>query len=538
MFSLINTKNTHFQGLTPFMVTNLALLACFLISSCKSENKSTTSNPTQISNSVSTSEKRIISKNVHIDGSVQKSKICDIAGKKNLNSDDFAKIENGLRELANSDPFQVLDFFSSDYPNFGAYDFASKVLNIALSNINHTDLSIWIVKQPSDSYAVGLAMDEIAKANDPVIIQDLLDTTKKSSNIEMLNVLFSSLAKNDPQQAIDILDQSNLSQNQKNELNGQIALTISHDDPESAIVMLKSRPKQNTDPGVYAMIVAHWVNSDSDAAFDHIRKSNPDDLVMLLMNPISKGFMMKRENLKNILDILEVHALTSDVIPAHRQVIVELSRNNAAQALDSLTKINSSPYKNNLIKDVISTIAKTNLNEALSFVGKLSADEKHQGMRGIAATLAVEDFDAAIKLAGTEVDITSRDMLREIARVSVGYNSQNAVTMIENDDISAKVGTDFRNEIIKHTVQNWAKQDREAAQQWVEKLPVADQSKGVQGLVASWMKTDPIAASEWLSQQPAGPARDAGAQEIINQIKDTDPEMAEQWRKSMTPKTE
>jgi hypothetical protein len=52
------------------------------------------------------------------------------------------------------------------------------------------------------------------------------------------------------------------------------------------------------------------------------------------------------------------------------------------------------------------------------------------------------------------------------------------------------------------------------------------------------MKSDPIAASEWLSKQAAGPARDAGAQEIINQIKDTDPEMAEQWRKSMTPKTE
>jgi hypothetical protein len=110
--------------------------------------------------------------------------------------------------------------------------------------------------------------------------------------------------------------------------------------------------------------------------------------------------------------------------------------------------------------------------------------------------------------------------------------------MINDDYLSEKLGEQFRNEMINHTVQNWAKQDREAAQQWVEKLPPADQPKGIQGLVASWMKTDPIAASDWLSKQAAGPARDAGAQEIINQIKDTDPEMAEQWRKSMTPKTE
>jgi hypothetical protein len=63
-----------------------------------------------------------------------------------------------------------------------------------------------------------------------------------------------------------------------------------------------------------------------------------------------------------------------------------------------------------------------------------------------------------------------------------------------------------------------------------------DKSDAFSGLMNLWLKRDPIAASEWLSKQPAGPARDAGAQEIINQIKDTDPETAEQWRKSMTPK--
>jgi|694.fasta_scaffold80334_2 hypothetical protein len=515
---------------------NSVLLACLLFSSCKSENKSNSSNSNQSPNFTSTSNKKTVAKSVRADGLIKKLKICDIAGKKNLDSDDFANIENGLRELAKSDPFQVLEFFSSDFPNFGAYDFAGKVLNIALSNIEHADLSIWLITQPSDSYVVGLAMDEIANANNTVIIQDLLNSSKKTSNIGMLNVLFSSLAKKDPQQAIDILDQSTLSQAQKNELNGQIALTISYEDPAAAIAMLKSRPKQNTDPGVYAMIVGHWVNSDSGAAFDHIKKSNPDDLVTLLMNPISKGFMMKKDNLKIILDIFEGHALTSDVMPAHKQVMVELSRYNPDQALDSLTKISSSPYKNSLIKDVISTLAKSNPTDALSFVRQLSADEQYFGMRGIAVAMATDSFDAAIKLSDSEPEATSREMLREIARVSVNASSQNSLKIIENPQLSDKIGKDFRSDLINYTVQNWAKKDREAAQQWVEKLPATDLPKGTQGLVAAWMKSDPIAASEWLSQQPAGPARDAGAQEIINQIKDTDPETAEQWRKSMTPK--
>jgi hypothetical protein len=36
-----------------------------------------------------------------------------------------------------------------------------------------------------------------------------------------------------------------------------------------------------------------------------------------------------------------------------------------------------------------------------------------------------------------------------------------------------------------------------------------------------------------LSNQPTGPARAAGTRVVIDQIKDTDPEMAEKWRKTL-----
>jgi hypothetical protein len=89
--------------------------------------------------------------------------------------------------------------------------------------------------------------------------------------------------------------------------------------------------------------------------------------------------------------------------------------------------------------------------------------------------------------------------------------------------------------MLDHTVRGWAKQDVEAARSWVENLPAKDLPKGVQGLMNPWMKSDPVAASEWLAKMPAGPARDAGAKVIISPVKNTDPEMAEQWRQSLTP---
>jgi hypothetical protein len=105
--------------------------------------------------------------------------------------------------------------------------------------------------------------------------------------------------------------------------------------------------------------------------------------------------------------------------------------------------------------------------------------------------------------------------------------------MLEDPVLSQKIGPDFRLEMINATVTTWANQDLQAAKQWVEKLPDSDAPKGVQGLMTNWMKSDPVAASGWLSTQPAGPARDAGAKVLIIQIKDTDPEMAEKWRKTL-----
>jgi len=177
-------------------------------------------------------------------------------------------------------------------------------------------------------------------------------------------------------------------------------------------------------------------------------------------------------------------------------------------------------------------------NEKINeYVTSLDPSLRDNALKGFVNSCSKNgDLSNALNIASTADLKVQQNLYREISKTSALNNPANALLIIEDAQLSEKIGAEFRNEMINHTVQNWAKQDREAAQQWVEKLPAADQTKGTQGLVAQWMKTDPIAASEWLSQQPAGPARDAGAQEIINQIKNTDPEMAEQWRKSMTPK--
>ena len=151
--------------------------------------------------------------------------------------------------------------------------------------------------------------------------------------------------------------------------------------------------------------------------------------------------------------------------------------------------------------------------------------------------LSEDHYEKALEVASHAATATQQDLYREIARTLAYQNPVSAVRILEDPTFGEKIGIDFRQQMLNATATTWAKQDLPAAKQWVEKLPATDAPNGVQGLMTTWMKSDPVAASGWLSAQPTGPARETGARVVIEQIKDTDPEMAEQWRKTLPQET-
>ena len=219
-------------------------------------------------------------------------------------------------------------------------------------------------------------------------------------------------------------------------------------------------------------------------------------------------------------------------------VISQLSAADYPLAKRVLDEMPDSMAKHQLTISAFGALCGQNVEAALQEASKCTGNGREAAFRGIAKQLANEDFNKALTVAKGEEAPLRQAVLREVARATAYRKPENAVTILQDPVLSREIGTDFRQEMLNTTVTTWAKQDLSAAQQWVEKLPEADAAKGYQGLMTSWMKTDPVAASEWLSKQALGPARDAGAKVLIEQIKDTDPERAEQWRKSLAPAKE
>jgi hypothetical protein len=230
--------------------------------------------------------------------------------------------------------------------------------------------------------------------------------------------------------------------------------------------------------------------------------------------------------------------ITSNTLSLYSDYLREYARRGNPEALQFVADLPVSAARSGLLDNVFQEFASKDTDRALQIASQLNDVDQVAANRSIIKSIGKVDYEKSLRVINSLPVAQQVDAMRELARSSAYASPQNAIKMIENSELSSTIGADFRNEMINHTVQTWAKQDREAAQVWVERLPATDRAKGVQGLVASWMKTDPIAASDWLSKQPAGSARDAGAREIIKQIKDTDPAMAKQWRDSMTPAAE
>jgi hypothetical protein len=360
----------------------------------------------------------------------------------------------------------------------------------------------------------------------------LYSAINSSNQVQCLFNVMATIARLQPDKAESLL--STLSDQNKHYATIAACRVIAKNNTNKAFE-IANRSSTQTREKAFAEIWSSMIENSSSTIVQDIKSIPPDYFNTLLQQ---KGSIEKLSTIdpKLIPQILSNLPLTEANASVYQRAIESLALTDKNAAYDLLSVMPNTAVTGKFIEAMFSKMAQADLSQSTAEVAKLPKEQQAYAMAAIAKQHAKVSLDQAIHYIESNLANDKQKTYREISRTAALYNSANALKIIENSSMTDKIGADFRQDMINHTVQNWAKQDREAAQQWVEKLPAADQPKGVQGLVASWMKTDPIAASEWLSKQPAGPARDAGAREVIKQIKDTDPQMAKQWRDSLTPK--
>jgi hypothetical protein len=375
-------------------------------------------------------------------------------------------------------------------------------------------------------------VDALAKA-DPGDAASLVAGIKSNDRVPLLITAFSRMSEIDPDAALKLAE-SNLSGSELNMICSSVVGAVSVKDLERAIEMTKKQK-----PGLalesFRQMIQFQIRSMKDGGVADVIDKAPDSMLAVLLATPMVVEQLVKSNPAMAVEKISAVPYTKGTQETFSRLALALATEGADKACQFIADLPAGSATQTIVGGVFGKLALQNCDAAIVSIKMVREDQRSYAWRGIAKEIAVTSMERALEIAKSTPLDCQADVYKEIGRATAYQSPANAVKILEDPVLSEKIGAKFRQEMLDNTVRTWAKQDLPAAQQWVEKLSETDAAKGYQGLMTTWMKADPVAASAWLSTQPLGPARDAGAQVLISQIKDTDPEMAEQWRKTLPP---
>jgi hypothetical protein len=300
-------------------------------------------------------------------------------------------------------------------------------------------------------------------------------------------------------------------------------------------ILAKIDSNQAKEITIFHMIRGCMLQNNEDVLGDFTSKLPIEHINSVLQNPLTL------KDLTNIcpdevIKCVNKITLTETSIKTIKSLVKTNSITNYNLYSEFINNLPAGLHKNTIESEFFSSLAQQDSVFLENTIGGMAAKDAKVANSELLKYKAKNNLDEVLSDIKSSLVDTDAALLSDISVIATNANPSSVKTILNETSIISVLEESFTNDLVKNSASKWANKNITQVKEWIDTLSANRKPYATQGLVASWMKSDPIAASEWLSQQPAGPARDAGAQEIINQIKDTDPETAEQWRKSMTPK--
>lgn len=437
--------------------------------------------------------------------------------------------------LASRNPRLALDL-TNDLPK------DAKVLT-KLSNTymtisqNHPEIALQWLKDnnTSDSqhnkFAATCMLGDLSRIN-PTETTALVSSMSDSFKAYFLPLLMRGIAERDADLAVSLAN-ANFKGDSLSAAMLSITTSVARLDLSKALSILDTLTGESAANCTRAVVLVMASEGRGDVAA-LLQKVAPKDIRGVLAG----GGVVERlaaQNPSLAVDLFSSIPFTEANKDLFSRLAASLSEKDPSAALEFAKSLPPGPASKEVLGNIFASLAKNDPQAAISKVSTLDSNLQNTAYRSIVKSLALTDIEQAKIIAAHCDPVFQPDAYREIARQLTYANSQEAIKMLADPSMIAVLGDNFRSQMLDHTVRTWASKDLAGAQTWVENLPASDKLQGVQGLMTTWVKSDPIAASEWLGKLPSGAARDAGARIIVDQLRNTDPAAAEQWRKTITP---
>ena len=545
----------------------IVIICLFALNSCEKKSDSHANLPAQ-------SNSRITNSNAH----QVKSKKAPLSLARDYysNAKDASVIKNDLDNLLSDyDSETIIRLFEehSLSENISDRFYCSRLL-VALFRIDSDEALNLFSKSTLHTGGLGFAFLQTAMDERPdMVISWLKSQTDQTINNQALQSLSRAIGRNMPEQVVNILSTQSPSQAAKmatlifQEFSGtfdeakNIIASVNGDvqaasilglaarfgkiNPEECLLMMNSASsselfRQPMADQLFRNALNSLFEKDDKKSMEFLEQFEPARLQRLLTDKqlLNSAIANDVDGAKELLNQIVPTQANAAIFTNAAYTMACKDPQKAFEWAQSLS-LGETKLRSGIIERVIEIWAQNDIESAKKHCLSMTEESRVDAIRGIARAAALKRGDVEIAASSWAASLGEAGQ-SSFYRAATEYNCYSdpvaAAKMLTEQNISKLVDKDLT-AASQLVGLNYAKmKGANPAISWAMTLADVAKPSAISGIMNHWVAEDPVAASEWLSKQPAGPARDAGAQEIINQIKDTDPETAEQWRKSMTPK--
>lgn len=318
-----------------------------------------------------------------------------------------------------------------------------------------------------------------------------------------------------------------------------IASSLGRKDPAAGFDMALRVPSPALKAGSLESSLRDWMNVDQTAAIAKLGTLEPNDLQAVLEttreNPDSLISQIAKANPQALGDLVGKMVATSANLPVFEAAVTALSNKHPDQAAALVDSIPEGPVKSQLVTRQISSLARTDTLSAIDQAAALqNKDARNQAYGNIAKITGETSLEATVQAADRLPEADQASFVATAFPEIASRDPKKAAEFLLDSPYMAKLDARaLGNACVTVGQRLVTKGDSAFAAEWLERLPEDRQADAMRGIAGEMVRSDIMGLSNMLSALPAGKARETGAKVLIQELRKSDPQMAEQWEASL-----
>jgi len=212
-------------------------------------------------------------------------------------------------------------------------------------------------------------------------------------------------------------------------------------------------------------------------------------------------------------------------------MVKALSGKDPEQTASLLNSIQDGPVKERLITVQYSALAKIDSAKALAEVAALPEGTRQKAYDSIAKVVGQQGLQSVLAAASTLPEGQRASFIATAMPEAATENPQEAAAYLL--DKATPIEAKARPDLVTKVANKLASSDLQYANEWMKQLPEAEQPDAMEGIAAKMVDNDIHGLSEMLGSMPKDRIWERGTRILIRSLRQSDPEMAKQWRELM-----